>query len=143
MLKFIAPFSVLLPDKEIAGRDQIPVFVVDWEVVSLGKRERDIGQMIAELYMLKLFKDIDAGTWLIEGYLSGYGHLDISEAFRIAIHIGCHLVVIGGTVPGWGSSEGVARVVGFGRDMIVKGWEQNMAWFLGGPLESMFVQQEE
>jgi len=112
---------------------------VDWEVTSLGVRVRDVGQMIAELYMLHLFKEIDAGEWLVEGYLAGYGKLSTEEAFRTAIHIGCHLVVIGGTVPDWGSSEDVARVVALGRDMIVNGWTKNKAWFDGGVLGAMFV----
>ena len=93
---------------------------------------------MAELYMLKLFKDIDAGVWLIEGYLAGYGAVDEKTAYRIAIHVGCHLIVIGGTVSGWGSPEDVKRVVAFGRDMIIKGWEKDQTWFADGPLTSMF-----
>jgi hypothetical protein len=128
MLTLIDP-SVLLPDKEIDTPVQTPVFVVDWEVMSLGVRVRDVGQMIAELYQLKLFKDIDAGEWLVEGFLAGYGKLKTEEVFRTIIHVGCHLIVVGGTVPGWGSSEDVARVVTVGRDMIINGWEKNQAWF--------------
>ncbi len=114
------------------------MFIVDWEVASLGIRARDIGQMIAELYMLKLFKDIDAGVWFIDGYLDGYGPVDIDTAFRVAIHVGAHLVVIGGSVAGWGSPEDVDRVVAFGRDMILHAWAKDRAWFRGSALESMF-----
>ncbi|KAK0649976.1 kinase-like domain-containing protein [Cercophora newfieldiana] len=131
--------NVLLPDKVIDAPVKTPVFVVDWEVTSLGVRVRDVGQMIAELYMLQLFKKIDAGEWLIEGYLGGYGKFSTDEAFRIAIHVGCHLIVIGGTVPDWGSDEDVERVVAFGRDMIVNGWERNKAWFDDGVLGLMFL----
>ena len=131
--------SVLLPNEKISDPVQSPIFVVDWEVTSLGVRVRDVGQMIAELYMLQLFKEIDAGEWFVEGYLAGYGKLSTEEAFRTVIHIGCHLVVIGGTVPGWGSSEDIAKVVAFGRDMIVNGWTKNKAWFDGGVLGAMFV----
>ena len=117
--------SILLPDQKIDEPAHIPMFVVDWEVVSLGVRARDIGQMLAEMYMHKLFKGIDAGEWLMEGFLSGYGGLDPDVAFRVLIHIGCHLVVIGGTVDGWGSAEDIERVVGCGRDMIVRGWKKD------------------
>ena len=130
--------SVLLPDSVIDTPVQTPIFVVDWEVVSLGVRARDVGQMMAELYMLKLFKNIDAGLWLTEGYLEGYGGLDLDTAFRVAIHVGCHLVVIGGAVEGWGSLDNVERVVATGRDMIVKGWQKDKAWFKGGDLRLLF-----
>jgi hypothetical protein len=98
------------------------MFIVDWEVVSLGIRARDVGQMLAEFYMMKLFKGMDAGAWFIEGFLAGYGELDEKTASRVSIHIGCHLIVIGGSVDGWGSPEDVERVVAFGRDMILKAW---------------------
>lgn len=130
--------NALIPDREITEPVETPMFIVDWEVVSLGVCARDVGQMMAELYMLKLFKDIDAGLWIIEGYLEGYGALDEDTAFRVAIHVGCHLVVIGGSVAGWGEAEDVERVVAHGRDMIVKGWQKDKAWFEGGDLKSLF-----
>ncbi|KAK1753844.1 kinase-like domain-containing protein [Echria macrotheca] len=135
--------NALLPDVPITDAVQTPMFIVDWEVVSLGVRVRDVGQMMAELYMLKLFKNIDAGTWLVQGFLEGYGQLTTAEAFRVAIHIGCHLIVIGGTVQGWGSSEDVARVVTHGRDMIINGWEKNSAWFESTDLAFMFKPQRD
>ncbi|KAK4448769.1 kinase-like domain-containing protein [Podospora aff. communis PSN243] len=131
--------NVLLPDAAIEGPVGTSVFVVDWEVTSLGVRVRDVGQMMAELYMLQLFKQIDAGGWMVEGLLAGYGKLSEDEAFRIAIHVGCHLIVIGGTVPGWGSSEHVDRVVAVGRDMIVNGWARNKGSFEGTVLGNMFL----
>ncbi len=114
------------------------MFIVDWEVVSLGIRARDIGQMMAELYMLKLFKGIDAGQWLVDGYIEGYGPLDLDTAFRVAIHVGCHLIVIGGGKYGWGTPEEAEKVVAAGRDLIVKGWQKDRAWFEGGDLRLLF-----
>ncbi|KAK3322631.1 kinase-like domain-containing protein [Apodospora peruviana] len=134
--------NILIPDKEMdceAPPEPTTVFVVDWEVISLGVPVRDVGQMIAELYMLKLFKDIDAGEWIIEGFVEGYGPLGGEDkVFRTLVHIGCHLVVVGGTVDGWGERGDVEGVVGFGRDMIVKGWEGNRKWFEGRVLGGLF-----
>lgn len=137
--------NVLLPDRDIPATDDavepgtgkvpVPVFVVDWEVTTLGIPIRDVGQMIAELHMLSSFRNITAGEWVIEGFLEGYGKLATEkEGFRTLIHIGAHLVVIGGTVAGWpeeGKDEHVERerVVKFGRDMIVRGWEEDRGWF--------------
>ncbi|KAK0710694.1 kinase-like domain-containing protein [Lasiosphaeris hirsuta] len=130
--------NVLLPDKPISPSAVTPMFVVDWEVVSLGVRVRDVAQMMAELYMHKVFKEIDAGAWLMEGFVAGYGGLTPEQAFRAAIHIGCHLVVIGGSVQGWGSPEAVERVVALGRDMIVKGWQKDREWFAGRVVSCLF-----
>ncbi|KAK4210543.1 kinase-like domain-containing protein [Rhypophila decipiens] len=132
--------NVLLPEPEASSsatsstsNKPMDVFVVDWEVLSLGIPQRDVGQMIAELFMLKLFKDIDAGEWIIKGFLKGYGRFKtVQEAFRTLIHIGAHLVVIGGTLPGWADKEGdVERVVELGRDMIFRGYAQDRHWFEG------------
>ncbi|KAK3356715.1 kinase-like domain-containing protein [Lasiosphaeria hispida] len=130
--------NVLLPDRALSDSVITPMFVVDWEVVSLGVRVRDVAQMMAELYMHKIFKRIDAGAWLMKGFLAGYGGLDTNEAFRAAIHIGCHLVVIGGGVQGWGSPEDVERVVALGRDMITKGWQRDREWFTGSGVSCLF-----
>jgi hypothetical protein len=74
------------------------------------------------------------GEWLVSGsWLDTAPYLDNDRAFRTAIHFGCHLAVIDGSVTGWGSPEDVTRVVSFGRDMIFKGHEKDMSWFRGGP----------
>ncbi|KAK5654672.1 hypothetical protein OQA88_6995 [Cercophora sp. LCS_1] len=130
--------NALLPKQPIDTPVQTPMFIIDWEVLSLGVPLRDVGQMVAELAMLQLFKDITAGTWLVEGFLEGYGNFTRDEALRIAIHVGCHLVVIGGSVPGWGSQADIERVVAFGRDTMLRGWEKDAAWFKGSVLGRLF-----
>lgn len=130
--------SALLPNRPIDNPVQTPMFIIDWEVLSLGEPLRDVAQMMAELAMLQLFKDITAGDWLVEGFLEGYGTFTRDEALRIAIHVGCHLVVIGGSVAGWGSPADIERVVTYGRDAMIKGWEKDAAWFEGSILGRLF-----
>jgi hypothetical protein len=95
--------------------------------------------MMAELYELKHFKDIDVGIWIIQGIAEGYPGLNEELAFRTLIHVGTHLICWGTTVPGWGTDEQVVDVVKTGRDLIVKAWEKDKYWFVrGGAWESLF-----
>ncbi|THY41777.1 hypothetical protein D6C97_09750, partial [Aureobasidium pullulans] len=80
--------NILLPDGPISDQDdQLKVFVIDWELSQVSSQAFDLGQVFAELFELKHFKDIDAGTWLIEAFMRGYGEIDEELAFKTAVHI--------------------------------------------------------
>jgi len=130
--------SILLPDRPLGSEGPTPVFVVDWEVFSLGLPALDLGQMIAEMYELSLYKGIDEGKWFIEGFAAGYGVVDDEFAFRVALHAGAHLVVWGSSVPGWGSPEQVKGVVGVGKEIILHAWAKDRAWFETHDLACLF-----
>ncbi|KAH1419427.1 hypothetical protein KXX32_008763 [Aspergillus fumigatus] len=121
--------NVLIPSTALDQQNDIPLLVTDWELCHCGSRALDLGQMVAELYQLKHFLNIDAGVWLIEGLLDGYGPVDEDMAFRIAIHIGVHFICWGSTIPGWGTNDQVEGVVKLGRDLVVKGWQKDRDWF--------------
>jgi hypothetical protein len=96
--------------------------------------------MIAELYETNLFKNLESGLWIIEGFVKGYGSLSEEMAFRTAIHVGVHLICWGSRVAGWGSQEQVEEVVKLGRDIVVYAWMKNKKWFEDGMLECLFAQ---
>ncbi|CAI4211832.1 unnamed protein product [Parascedosporium putredinis] len=110
------------------------VFVVDWEMFQLGVFAADIGQMITELYELKLYKDIDAGLWIIQGLCAGYGVLDKDVAFRALVTVGAHLLCFGTTVAGWGTPDMVEQVAREGRDILTAAWAKDEAFFENHPL---------
>jgi len=114
------------------------VFIIDWELSQVSSPAFDLGQMFAELFELKHFKNIDAGIWLIEAFMQGYGNIDEKMAFKTAIHVGTHLLCFGSVVQGWGTDEQVEDVVRVGGEWIVKGWEGDRKFFEGGPLGSLF-----
>lgn len=129
--------SVLIP-KDILEQQQqdpntiIPLFVIDWELAQCGARALDLGQMFAELYFVKHFRDVDAGPWIIQGLARAYPYLTEAMAYRVAIHVGVHFVCWGTMITDWGTEEQVRRVVELGRDLIVKGWRKERGWFEGG-----------
>ncbi|KAJ9410292.1 hypothetical protein DTO045G8_1755 [Paecilomyces variotii] len=131
--------NILLPNASNPDESPITIFITDWELSQVCIRALDLGQMIAELYELKHFKDIDAGVWILQGFVAGY-HLPLSDevAFRTAIHVGVHLVCWGSRVPDWGTQAQVRDLVKIGRDFIVNGWEKDRKWFEGGVLGCLF-----
>ncbi|KAH8423007.1 uncharacterized protein LDX57_000763 [Aspergillus melleus] len=129
--------NVLIPKNILDQQEQnpntnIPLFVIDWELAQCGARALDLGQMIAELYFVKHFRDVDAGPWIIEGFARSYPHLTEAMAYRAAIHVGVHFICWGTMLTDWGSEEQVREVVALGRDLIVKGWRREREWFEGG-----------
>lgn len=98
----------------------------------------DLGQMIAELYELKLYKDMDAGLWLIQGLMKGYGAVDDGLAFRTLLHVGVHLLGFGTTVQDWGTPEQVENVAATGRDIVLNSWSRHRAFFEDHPLGCIF-----
>ncbi|KAJ5818809.1 hypothetical protein N7474_004400 [Penicillium riverlandense] len=130
--------NVLIPNAPLVDQSKTTLFIIDWELSQIGSRALDLGQMIAELYETKLFKEVDCGMWVIQGFLEGYGPLSYKMAFRTAIHVGVHLVCWGSRVPGWGSQQQIEEVVKVGRDLIVQGWMENKAWFERDSLGCLF-----
>lgn len=130
--------NVLLPNKPLEAGAQRQVFVTDWEVCQLNIRPLDLGQMIAEMYELCLFKNMDEGKWLIEGFLEGYGNIDEAFAFRVLIQVGAHLICWGSRAPNWGTDDQVREVVRTGRDLIVRAWHKDRGFFEASDLACLF-----
>ncbi|KAK8066101.1 kinase-like domain-containing protein [Apiospora hydei] len=138
--------SILLPNTaptpqplEPAEPVPVPLFVVDWEMAQLGLPNLDLGQMLAEMYELWLYKQQRAGLWMMAGFVTGYGPVAAaaaasSEAFalRTAVQLGAHLVCFGTSVPGWGAPEQVREVARAGRDILYHAWCKDRAWFEEG-----------
>ena len=100
----------------------------------------DHGQMAGEMYLLWLYKDIDAGLWMMNGYFRELGMITDTFAYRIAIQIGCHLVSFGSVTPGWGTADQPKEVARVGRDIIVNALRQNLEWFRKSELAGLFEQ---
>ncbi|OJI82397.1 hypothetical protein ASPTUDRAFT_192642 [Aspergillus tubingensis CBS 134.48] len=123
--------NVLIPKTALDQPNHLPLFIIDWELCHCGARALDLGQMFAELYLLKHFKNIDAATWIIQGFMKGYQDLDDETAFRVLIHVGVHFIAWAPLIPGWGTSQQVEDAVRLGRDIVTKAWEKDRSWFEG------------
>lgn len=113
--------------------------IIDWELVQLGYRAIDLGQLIGDLLERKYLNDVAAASWIIKGFLDGYGPLGDDMAFRTAIHTGVHLICWssrGGKIGPF--SDQVKNAIRIGRDLVLRGWEKDRGWFEGTPLASLF-----
>jgi len=95
-------YSVLLT--KALDTNPLNIYVVDWEFAQFSLPAFDIGQMVAELYMLDHYKSISAGVWLITGFMEGYGEIEKNLAYQVAIHAGVHIIVWGNRTPGYVNS---------------------------------------
>lgn len=130
---------MLLPNITFADGQLVPVRIIDWEMAQVGVRAEDLGQLIAELWQLKLYKDIDAALWIIRGFVEGYGKLDTDFIFRVLIHVGAHLICIGSTTPGWGTPEEGQNIAKIGRDVLLNAWRKDAKAFEEHDLQCLFV----
>jgi hypothetical protein len=126
--------SVLIPDVSVTDNvnDHIPIRIVDWELSQLGVRPLDLGQFIAELWSLTLYRNVGAAEWLVRAFASGYGSLDDSFAYRTIIHAGVHLICFArywSSAPDSGQDEQQKTMIGIGRDIIVKAWSRDREYF--------------
>ncbi|KAI9678372.1 MAG: hypothetical protein M1822_008018 [Bathelium mastoideum] len=137
--------NILMPNvpslekKQPEGTD---LFVIDWELAQFGRKEYDLGQMIGDLYERKHFFEAESALHTTQGFAAGYGDLSDDEAFRIAIHVGQHLVCWcirrNPKAPFTEPPEQIEGAICIGTDFIVKGWEKDRAWFEGSELACLF-----
>lgn len=107
-------------------------------MAQVGVPAEDLGQFIAELWLLKLYKDIDAALWIINGFAEGYGKADTDFVYRVLIHVGAHLICMGSTTPGWGTAEQAQEIVRTGKDVLMNAWEKDAKAFEGHDLHCLF-----
>lgn len=130
--------SILLPNSPIKAEAEIPIFVIDWEQLQSGVQALDHGELIAEFYSFLLYKKIDAGLWMLQGYAEGLGKQNEDEVWRNVVHAGVHLLSFS-TIAGWGTPEQILEVAGLARDIILHGWVKNAKWFESSELSCLFT----
>ncbi|KAJ5624873.1 hypothetical protein N7510_001182 [Penicillium lagena] len=131
--------NVLLEDVPLDGEKETAIFVVDWEMAQLGVPALDHGEMIGEMYALWLYKQIDAGLWMMQGYAEGLGEQTESRAWRTILQVGCHLLSFGTISPGWGTSEQIEKVATLGKEIIVNSWRKDYEWIHNSELACLFA----
>jgi thiamine kinase-like enzyme len=75
------------------------MYVIDWELSHVTSPAFDLGQMLGDLFETRHFTGIEAGAWLMDAFMEGYGKLNEDLAFKTAIQVGAHLICWGSRLP--------------------------------------------
>lgn len=79
----------------------------------------------------------------MEGIIDGYGAISDEMAFRTVIYVGVHLISYLNRRPqralSSASQEMIMAGLTVGRDLIVKGWLRDLAFFRDSALASLFA----
>jgi tRNA A-37 threonylcarbamoyl transferase component Bud32 len=130
--------NILLRKGDIPGPRDSPLklMIVDWELAHLGSRAVDLGQCLAELYLLWHFLDVEAGFQMIIRFLRGYGPVERDMALRICLSFGTHLVVWPCRVPHWERGQKMEDCVRYGAECVKYAWKGDVGWLGSEPLLS-------
>ena len=114
------------------------VFVLDWELSHISSFIFDLGQMFAELYLLRHFRGSQPIFTILGSFLAAYGSILTQDCFNIMLHCGTHLVVWPWRVSGWGNKEQIDRCILFGSEIIQNAYDRNVQWFKAGIFSALF-----
>lgn len=99
--------------------------------------------MLGDLYERKVYNNVDNSMPVMVGVIEGYGKLSDEMAFRVAMHIGVHLINWHSRRPQQGpwvaSPESIMSGLSLGRDFILKAWANDRKFFEGTSLASLFT----
>ncbi|KAL1732093.1 kinase-like domain-containing protein [Schizophyllum commune] len=103
------------------GEEIMSIQVVDWELAKTGIPELDVGQFLAEMYLICRF-DLEArrvASATARAFLGAYRGLHAVDPRTATIHCGVHLIAWTPRVS-WGGKETTKQVVMEGVDMMCR-----------------------
>lgn len=100
---------------------------IDWETVHFGCQNQDIGQIVGELSLVNQSYELAASDLVLQGLASGYQPLADESVFHIAFYAGLHILMLL-LIEGEPNTPKQNRLVGFARDCILKGAQQDRQW---------------
>ena len=126
--------SILIrSDAPIANQDTL-LTPIDWETVHFGCQNQDVGQIVGELSLVNQSDELAACAQVLQGLASGYHYLADESVFHVAFYAGLHIFMLLLT-EGEPNTAKQNRLVGFARDCILKGAQQDRQWLETTPLK--------
>ncbi|KAJ5757275.1 uncharacterized protein N7511_007457 [Penicillium nucicola] len=111
---------------------------IDWEMYHYGQQHQDIGQLIGDLCILKMFKALDVCGIILENLAASYEIANDDVAFDIVSHIGIQMISWAFISAAGCSKDEEEQLLTFARDLIIKGHERDREWLAKSPLGCLF-----
>lgn len=120
--------SILISNTAATTEQDILVSPIDWEVYHLGCIEFDLGQFLGDLYTHEYFKGVGSCTALLQGFVDGYKPLSKKQLSCVAVYTGIQILAWAPVIAAPLTREQEEQLVSYGRDLILKGKEEDWGW---------------
>ncbi|KAL4884587.1 kinase-like domain-containing protein [Aspergillus karnatakaensis] len=97
--------------------------IVDWEVCCYDDFTRDVGNVLADLYMQHLFTGLDEPLTVFKSFVSAYSALSEEEVYRTVTHIGENCFHWIAYAPKDPPKEIFDKIVRLGEELVIMGME--------------------
>lgn len=133
--------SILVSHSSNSSDGKSTLWIIDFELAQVSLPPFDLGQMVAELYLLFHFTPNNANQLtLITAFLTAYGSMPERDKFRTVVVFGIHLVAWPWRTPSWkGESQKVRACAGFGAECVRAAVNRDKDHLKRGPLRALFV----
>lgn len=123
----------------VGPKGELPLSVVDWEMVRWGYSATDVAQFAAEAFLLDTVK---GGHKLLEAFLQSYlatthKSRDLSWAERVVVHFGVHIAYWPSLVS-WGSRQETAKIIETGVQYVRHAMDKDWAWLSKSAFAPLF-----
>ncbi|RDW79226.1 phosphotransferase family protein [Aspergillus mulundensis] len=120
---FQGPSSKSTSTTEQAGSCSLAI--IDWELCCYDDFARDVGNIIADLYMQHRFTGRDAPLTLLKAFVARYPSLSEDEVYRTVVHVGENFFHWIAYAPKDPPKEQTDEIVQFGKELIIMGTERD------------------
>ena len=110
----------------------VDVVVIDWEIYNYNSIYFDLGEFLADLYMLRHYRGSESCNWVLQGFAEGYGPLKREHLGHLAASIAVQAVSCGYVVAEADTPEDHASLAEFSRDLVLKARAGDSEWFEKG-----------
>ncbi|KAI1837793.1 hypothetical protein DTO006G1_4548 [Penicillium roqueforti] len=106
----------------------VTVGPIDWESSHYGRSDQDLGQVLGELYTMATVKGVKIANTILQHIILGYPALKEEAIFHTASYMGLMIITWSFLLIEGIKSEQEDALIGFARDLIVKGSQRDRAW---------------
>lgn len=118
------------------------LWVIDFEYCQILHRSVDLGQALGDMYERKAYRNTEDGLSVMKGLIHGYGPISEDMAFRTVMYVGIYVINRSKHQPSQGPKAGSEKdkvaALAHGRDILLRAWMRDKAFFSDGVFANLF-----